>query len=375
MKVLMISIDKGLLGRGQLGDVIERHKKYGEFVERLDVVVFSKTGFEENIISETVTAYPTNSAGKLAYYFDAKKIAKKLFEQNHYDLIITQEPFLTGLLGVSLKKLYKSKLLVHLHGDYKGLLLRLAKILVLSKSDAIRVMSKGQKEGLLAIGIKEEKINVISTPVNLKRFSHQYWDEVKKYREETGVKYYIDEDIPIVLHVGRDDEVKDYKTLFSSFVSVYEKMPNVCFYQIGADLSREKIFKRYGLNMPDDMKIVFEPTKISDFLINAYLDSTVVVLSSKSESFGKVLIEANACGKPVVSTATTGAKEIIEDGINGFLVPIGDYTTLAEKVIYLLQNQEMAKKMGEQGKKMALEKFSDNTEKIINLWQKLINEK
>ena len=106
----MISLDKGLLGKGQLGDVVERHKKYGEFVEKLDIIVFSKKGFAKYQISDNVTAYPTNSCCKLKYAGDARKIGKKLFGENKYNLIVTQEPFLTGLVGTRLKKQFGNQI-------------------------------------------------------------------------------------------------------------------------------------------------------------------------------------------------------------------------------------------------------------------------
>ncbi|KKU36613.1 MAG: hypothetical protein UX51_C0045G0007 [Candidatus Azambacteria bacterium GW2011_GWF2_46_32] len=67
MKILMVSLDKTLLGANggglpaQAGDAQERHRRYGEFVEKLDVIVFSRSGFQKNAISEKVTAFPTNS--------------------------------------------------------------------------------------------------------------------------------------------------------------------------------------------------------------------------------------------------------------------------------------------------------------------------
>jgi glycosyltransferase involved in cell wall biosynthesis len=58
--------------------------------------------------------------------------------------------------------------------------------------------------------------------------------------------------------------------------------------------------------------------------------------------------------------------------VNGFLVPIGDEKKLAEKILELLNNPELARQMGEIGKQMALEKYSDNTNKIIQFWRDLI---
>ena len=57
----MISTDKGLVGGRPLGDVIERHKKYGELVDRLDIIVVSRPGYKSMALSDKVQTYPTNS--------------------------------------------------------------------------------------------------------------------------------------------------------------------------------------------------------------------------------------------------------------------------------------------------------------------------
>ena len=89
MKVLMISIDKGLVGGKELGDVVERHRKYGEHVEVLDIIVLSKKGFTERQISKKVKAIPTNSSSKFGYFFDALRIAKKKFQivKSNFEMI------------------------------------------------------------------------------------------------------------------------------------------------------------------------------------------------------------------------------------------------------------------------------------------------
>jgi len=355
MQVLMISIDKGLLGRGQLGDVVERHKKYGQRVERLDIIVFCKKGFSPYKISDKVIAYPTNSFSRLKYYGDAKKIGKKLFAENKYDLIVTQEPFLTGLAGVKLKKKFGAKLLVHFHGDFVGWRLRFAKTFVLPQADAVRVMSVGQKEKLIAAGVKPDKIAVISTPVNLAKYNRP---DLARGGETK-----------MVLHVGRDDKIKDYATLLKTFALINQKLPHVKFVKVLSGKEFAKALDDFG---GKNFNVITHPQIKHDALVDFYYQSDVVVLSSVSESFGKVLVEANACGKPVVSTATTGAKEIIQDGYNGFLVPVGDAAALADKIIFLLNNPEQAKEMGENGRRLVKENFSDNLEQIINFWHKIV---
>ena len=358
----MISIDKGLLGQGQLGDVVERHAKYGRSVERLDIIIFALKGSKPYKVSSNVTAYPTNSASKLMYGLNAKKVGEELFKKNNYDLIVTQDPFITGFIGVLLKAKFKAKLLVHFHGDFwenpgwlkesklNWLYLIISKFVV-SRSDAVRVMSSGRKDKLVKAGIAEEKIRVISTPVDINKYDQQ--SEISS--QKSGA---------IVLHVGRNSEEKDYQTLGRAWGIVSQKFPQASFVQVGAGEAIKEFFK--------NIKVQFNKIISQRDLVDYYHQASVVVLSSRSESFGKVLVEANACGKPVVSTATTGAQEIIKDGYNGFLVPIGDANSLADKILELLNDPVKAQAMGENGGRLVQEKFSDNTEKIISYWKEII---
>ncbi|MFA6322571.1 MAG: glycosyltransferase family 4 protein [Candidatus Buchananbacteria bacterium] len=369
MKVLMISIDKGLLGRGQLGDVIERHRAYGQKVQRLDIIVLSPKGFSPYQISDNVWSYPTNSSNKIKYYFDAKKIGKKLFEKTTYDLIVTQEPFFTGLAGAWLKKKFGAKFLVHFHGDFwqninwlkenkLNWMLWLISKLVVVQADAIRVMSNGQKNTLIKAGVSPDKVNVIATPVDLKKYDRL--DLVPT------------SDFKTVLHVGRDDKVKGYDTLLKAFDLIKRQMPDVKLVKV---LGGKEFSKALNNHSNKDLKISVYPQTNHQDLVAFYCQADVVVLSSTSESFGKVLVEANACGKPVVSTNTTGGREIIRDGYNGFLVPIGDYQALADKVLFLLNHSDQAKAMGQNGKNLVRERFSDNLDQIIELWRKIIGTK
>ena len=365
MKILMISIDKGLLGdqfKKQLGDTVERHIKYGEHIDQLDIVVFSPPGFKKFQLSEKVTAYPTNSKNKAKYFFDGLKIGQKLFKKNSYDLIITQEPFVTGLVGVNLKKKFGAKILVHFHGDFwqnsrwlqENKLNRLFLAMsgyVVPRADAIRVVSQGIKEKLMKSGLTEEKIFVIPTPVNLKKYNRPDLENTQRKDK-------------LVLHVSRYDKVKDFKTLGEAFSIINKQIDNIKFLQIGGGDKAKSYLTGENVEVAGLLN--------HQALVNYFHQADVLVLSSTSESFGKVLVEANACGKPVVSTATTGAKEIIQDGYNGYLVPIGDAAALAEKTIELLQDENKSKQMGENGRKLVQEKYGDNLNEVIKLWEKIV---
>ena len=368
MRVLMISTDRTLLSTDS-GDAFERHQGYTKNINQLDIIVFSKRGFNKKS-KDLLTVYPTNSTTKLNYIFDAFQKAKNIYFPDKFDLIVCQDPFLTGLTGWFLKKRFNVPLLIHFHGDfwqnkywlrkpkkwwhwlwYNGLLLFLSKFLV-DGADGIRVVSSGIKDKLIKEGVPRKKIRVIPTPVDLKKFENYDSKKVEKLRLEN-------KDHKTIINIGlRDPSAKDYPTLFKTINLVYEKYRNLAFWQIGAKLDLTGKIR-------GDENLILTSLGETDQkeLINYYHASDIYVSSSCNESLGKVLIEAMACGLPVVATVTTGSKDIVIDGVNGFLVPIGDKEALAKKILFLLNNSDKAKQMGQVGKEIVKEKF--NSEKIV----------
>ncbi|OGZ37088.1 MAG: hypothetical protein A3J64_01075 [Candidatus Portnoybacteria bacterium RIFCSPHIGHO2_12_FULL_38_9] len=380
MRVLMISLDKTLLGADYSGDVLERHREYAKRAGHLDIIVFSKKGFSQKNFGSNLRIYPTNSLSKIFYVWDAYRAGAAPAKRGQPpQLIVAQDPFLTGLVGWFLKKKFKIPLLIHFHGDFwenfywlkekrsNRLLLRLSKFLV-KRVDGIRAVSSGIRDKLVRGRADKDKIRVIPTPVNIEKFENYDRDKVKNFREE----YH--QNRKTIIHVGwRDPLAKDYPTLFKAIELVYRGYKNMAFWQAGLENLnlREKIKADENLILTLTGKI--EPEEITNY----YHASDVCISSSKHESFGKVLVEAMACGLPVVATATIGSKEIVVDGKNGFLTPIGDSAALAKKVLYLLNNPETARQMGENGQKMVKEKFNREkiVQKILNFWQDLIRNK
>ncbi|MCA1813254.1 MAG: glycosyltransferase, partial [Halobacteriales archaeon] len=106
-------------------------------------------------------------------------------------------------------------------------------------------------------------------------------------------------------------------------------------------------------------------------LVRAYQEATVVTLPSvtDAESFGMVLAEANACGRPVVGARIGGIPSFVRDGENGLLVPPSDPHALASALLQLLTDPELAEGMGQAGRTRVVEEhdWQDLTTRIEDL--------
>jgi len=100
----------------------------------------------------------------------------------------------------------------------------------------------------------------------------------------------------------------------------------------------------------------------------------IAILTSLWEGLPQVLVQAAAIGKPIVTFDVEGAKEVVKDGVNGFIVSSKDIDALVDKVGYLLADTKRAKSMGERGRDMISDKWSIRTmqEQTCRLYDELI---
>lgn len=93
-------------------------------------------------------------------------------------------------------------------------------------------------------------------------------------------------------------------------------------------------------------------------IADIYAGSDIACLPSYREGLPKSLIEAAACGLPIVTTDTIGCREVVLHGVNGFLVPIKSAASLAEAILYLISNCDLRAKMGHESRRRAVSEFS-----------------
>lgn len=228
------------------------------------------------------------------------------------------------------------------------------------KAEAIVCVSEGIKKDHCKFINSLNKIRVIYNPVveeNIYKLAEQKISHI----------WFKDKKTPVILTMGRLVKAKDYPVLLRSFKLVLEKKP-VRLVVLGDGEEEKKIkelSKKTGVSRSIDF-LGFQENPYR-FLSKA----SVFVISSLREGFSNSIVEAMACGVPVVATDCAGPKEIIKNNKNGILVPIGDEKSLAQAVIKILNNPVLAQNLSKNGKVRAKD-FT--VEKSVQEYDKLFQE-
>src|SRR5690606_14877747 len=100
----------------------------------------------------------------------------------------------------------------------------------------------------------------------------------------------------------------------------------------------------------------------------------IVVLPSRSEGAPRSLIEAAACGIPLVATDVPGCREVVRDGLNGYLVPLHDIDALTAAVLRLVRDGELRRRMGEAGREFVLQNLDEEIvfERTVGVYRQLL---
>jgi glycosyltransferase involved in cell wall biosynthesis len=216
--------------------------------------------------------------------------------------------------------------------------------------------------------VAKEKMQIIPMGVYLSDSRN----EINK--DELKVKYGINSKF-VVLFVGRLVEVKGCEYLIEGFKGVVDRFNDAQLIIVGAgplEIKLRKIVE--GLNMKEYVRFegFVEHSKIGDYysLSDIVVFPSIVDSSGYEEGLPVVLLEALAVGKPIVATRTKGAMEIIKEGWNGSLVEQKNPEQIAEKVLVLLDNEELRAKLSknalETGKKYDWAVITEKYLKIIN---------
>ncbi len=248
----------------------------------------------------------------------------------YFDIIHAHTAIPDGLAAVLLSKLFKRHAVVTVHGSDvhsigKNIILKRTVQYTLNAAHSITCVSEDLKKKIIQLGIREEKIRVISNGVNLEFLNKP----IKNIRIKLGIS-----DIdPIILSVTRFVPVKDPFTLIKAFSLVRRKIQNAHLVIVGDKAGMEKEIYEY-LHENNLVHCVHLCGTVPHSEVPSFMAACdVFCLSSLREGFPTVLFEALGFGKPIIATKVGGIPEAIYSDDYGILVEPKQPHHLSEAII------------------------------------------
>jgi len=350
MSVLMISLDNKILEKDSSAQ--KRHFEYGRICDSLDIVVLGGNAVEGGE-RDNVRIYGSGGGHKVMRFLKACRLAGKIMRSKKIDLITTQDAAFTGLIGYCLKKKFKPKLNIQIHGSEEKLLNKILffsiKGKIIKSADSIRVVSERLKRWVVdKYGVDEKrvfKIPIHSQESKGEEISNDKFQISKKIqmsnfkcqKGEEGRDG--EEDHFTILTVGRLVKVKNVKLQIEAMADVLKIFPKTELVVVGDGNERKRLEKLTG-KLKIQKNVKFTGAGWGQDLIIYYKKADLFVLTSNNEGWGLVIIEAMASGCPVVMTDVGCAGEVVEHEKNGLVIPVNDKKALIAAICKMIANKD-----------------------------------
>jgi glycosyltransferase involved in cell wall biosynthesis len=300
-------------------------------------------------------------------------------KQEHYDLIHIQTPFVAHRVGVRLAQrlglpviesyhTYFEEYLYHYFPYLPKPLMRFAARWFTRKQcnnvDALIVPSEAMNQVLQEYGVTRP-MEIIPTGIEERYLN---WPGTTHFKHD----YKIEKDRPVLVHIGRVAHEKNIDFLFEVLSEVRRTFPNILLVVAGEGpaLNHLKSLSRQ-LGLEDNVLFVGYLDRDST-LLECYLAGDAFIFASRTETQGLVLLEAMALGVPVVSTAVMGTKDILAPRKGG-LIAEEESQDFANKIIELLQDKLLQKRLGEEAKDYAKTWTADEmATRLASFYEKII---
>jgi glycosyltransferase involved in cell wall biosynthesis len=173
----------------------------------------------------------------------------------------------------------------------------------------------------------------------------------------------IAENLGLIVFVGTVCEKKGVRQLIQAMPEIVRAVPDARLWLVGRDYKDDQgnsYLERYRALVPESMRqrIVFKGPVEHDALPEVLARAHVCVYPSHMEAQGIVNLEAMAMGKAVVSSHTGPGPEIVQDGVSGLLCNPHDPASIANRIITLMKDHELRRRIGEEARRWVVERFS-----------------
>jgi glycosyltransferase involved in cell wall biosynthesis len=311
----------------------------------------------------------------------------RIMRRERFTIVHTHNPK-PGLLGQLAARMAGVPIVVNtLHGFYFHDHMHPAwrRFLIVLEAIAARcsdiILSQNREDMRMAVRERicpPGKIKHLGNGIDLTQFDPDRLsaEEISRRREELGIPA----GAPVVGFVGRlAAKRKGFLDFLAAGQMVSAHHPNVRFLIVGhadpgtSDAVEPSVAKYYGIAA----QCLFLGNRPYEELPLLYKLIDVLVLPSVFEGIPRVVMEASAMEVPSVVTDVKGNREAVEAGRNGSLVPLGDVSALTDAICELLADPEKARRLGKEGRRMALERFDERLvfEKVKAEYARLLQEK
>ena len=286
----------------------------------------------------------SNYAHRFPFSWYARQGIKRLLKDFNPDFISTHFGYPTGYWISGIRPLVRYIVTCH-GGDLTtsewGFRKRLGVdkqlAYALNNSAGAVAISRHARKLMEALGVEASNIIDIPNGVNAGIFQKPVGVDIR-------CKFGIPKEAILILSVGRDDLAKAYKSGVKAVAKVCKFVPEVCYLILGRGVGRWRPLAR---ELGVEQSIMFGEELYGSELIGAYQQSDIFFSSSVQEMFPLVVLEAMAAGLPEVVTNVGGSQDVIETGVNGFVVEPGDVGAMTEALCRLANDEGLRKSMGD----------------------------
>jgi glycosyltransferase involved in cell wall biosynthesis len=217
--------------------------------------------------------------------------------------------------------------------------------------DRIITISQGIRAVLLAEGVPPERVVCVPSAVDTERYrpTREYLDWFRR-------EFDLSDDQLTLAMVAQFIPRKGHRVLLEALPAIVARHPNVRVLLFGRGAEQAAIRRAVAARPALASRVVFAGFRDDLHRVLPCID--VVVHPASMEGLGVALLQAAACGVPIVAGRVGGIPEIVEPGVNGELIDPGDAAALAEHVSRLLQSEELRRRYGHAGRRRVERAFS-----------------
>ena len=307
----------------------------------------------------------------LIYSWKAYFYARKLVRKNHYDLSHSFFGVPCGFISWRFFKKHKIPYVISLRGAdvpryaerfvfvYRVLTPLIKKIW----KDASEVIANSQ--GLKDLALKsnpKQKINIICNGVDTQEFKP---DDFSKEKDK----------IVITPGASRITSRKGLKYLIEAIATLSKKYPNILLEIIGSGDEKDKL-EELAFNLGITNKVNFVGAVSHKDTLKYYQKANIFVLPSLNEGMSNTMLEALACGLPIISTKTGGSGELVQENQNGCYIKMKDSLDIVEKIEKIINNPELMEKMSKKSIEIAQSlSWKKVAEQYLGFYKRIAEEK